>query len=167
MNVTIPNGVEATIILPDNSIYNATKGEKRFECDINQSIIAPYSIDTPIFEIFENENATNVLKEIVPNIYRSATGETIDTLYYTIRHYGKLYGLSQEIIDKCQEELSKIKVLNYTIPDEDIPTDTPTDDPTDEPTDKPTDKPTDDSSSPIIIKFNYLLIGLIIILNYL
>ena len=179
MNVSIPNGVEALIILPNNTQYNVTtQGEYKYECDIVANIIAPFSVDTPIFEILENEDATKVLRTIVPSIYDSSMGETSDTLYDTVRRFSHLNGISQETVDRCQEELSKVKVLNYTSPDEDIPTDiptdTPTDIPTDTPTDTPTDKPTDtttdedhggDNNSTSII-FNVLLFGLIIILIY-
>ena len=63
MNVSIPNGVEALIILPDNTQYNiTTQGEYKYECNIVANIIAPFSVDTPIFEILENENAIKVLR---------------------------------------------------------------------------------------------------------
>ena len=149
MIVTIPNGVEALIILPDNTQYNVTtQGGYKYVCNVPQSIIAPYSVDTPIFEILENENATNVLRAIVPYIYDSAMGETVDTLYDTIRHYCNFNGVSQEVVDRCQEELAKVKVFNYTSPDDDIPTDTPI---------EPTDNTDDVNSKSYLKKFNYLV----------
>ena len=60
------------------------------------------------------------------------------------------FAIKQEVIDKCQEELSKIKVLNYTTPDID---------PTDEPYD-PTDDPGDKAE---FMKFNSLILCLIIL----
>ena len=162
MNVSIPNGVEALIILPNNTQYNVTtQGEYKYECDIVANIIAPFSVDTPIFEILENEDATKVLRTIVPSIYDSSMGETSDTLYDTVRRFSHLNGISQETVDRCQEELSKVKVLNYTSPDEDIPTDEPTD------PIEPTEETDTDKSRSALIKFNYLVLGLIIILIYL
>ena len=35
MNVTIPNGCEAQIILPNNEIYNVTKGFYHYECELD------------------------------------------------------------------------------------------------------------------------------------
>ena len=158
LDVTIPNGVQALIILPDNTQHNETKqGKYTYVGDIPQNIIAPYSVDTPIFEILENENATNVLKEIVPYIYNSAISETVDALYDTVRHYCHFNGISQETVDRCQEELAKVKVLNYSSPDDDIPTDEPI---------EPTEDTDDDHSKSNLMKFNYLVFGLFIILIY-
>ncbi len=74
-------------------------------------------------------------------------------------NYCHFNGISQATVDRCQEELAKVKVLNYTSPDEDIPTDEPV-----EPTDN-TDTD-DDNSGFALKKFNYLVFGLIIILIY-
>ena len=126
-----------------------------------KTIIAPFSIDTPIFELLQNENATKVLIELLPDIYDSASGENSDTQYSSIRQVseGAFSGISNEILEKCQEELSKIKVLNYTSPDV-TPTDTPTDEPTDEPF-----NPTDDNHTQFtLLKFNQLLICFIILI---
>ena len=161
LNVSIPNGAEAMIILPNNTEYNVTNGEYKYECDMIKTIIAPFSIDTPIFELLENENATKVLIELLPDIYDSASGENSDTQYSSIRQVseGAFSGISNEILEKCQEELSKIKVLNYTSPDV-TPTDTPTDEPTDEPF-----NPTDDNHTQFtLLKFNQLLICFIILI---
>ena len=151
INITIPYGVEATIILPDIVEYNVTHGEYKYACYIDEKIIAPFSIDSPIFEILENENATKVLKDLLPSIYNDAIGEGADTPYRTIREVvtQPFSGISEEIMNQCQEELSKIKVLNYTSPD--IPTDSPI-----EPTD-------DEHSQSMSMKFNQLVLCLIIL----
>ena len=56
--------------------------------------------------------------------------ENSDYLYNSVCQLGEdpFIGLGQDVIDKCQEGLPKIKVLNYTIPDEtpsdsDVPSD--------------------------------------------
>ena len=151
INITIPYGVEATIILPDVVEYNVTHGEYKYACYIDEKIIAPFSIDSPIFEILENENATKVLKDLLPSIYNDAIGEGADTPDRTIREVvtQPFSGISEEIMNQCQEELAKIKVLNYTSPD--IPTDGPI-----EPTD-------DEHSQSMSMKFNQLVLCLIIL----
>ncbi len=130
LNVKIPNGVEAKIILPDKKEINVGQGEHKYECPIIENIISPFSIDTPIFELKENEDVKNLLIQISPALYYITTMENSDYLYNTIRQLGEdpFIGLGQDVIDKCQEELPKIKVLNYTIPDEtpsdpDVPSD--------------------------------------------
>ena len=132
LNVSIPNGAEAKIILPDNKEYNVGQGEYKYETDINEKIIAPFSIDTPIFELKENEDVKNVLMQVSPAIYYITTMENSDYMYNTIRQLSEdpFIGLGQDVLDKCQEELAKIKVLNYTIP-EVIPSDEPSDEPSD------------------------------------
>ena len=46
MNVTIPNGVQAEIILPDGSSEIAEKGINHYECTLNETIYTPFSIDS-------------------------------------------------------------------------------------------------------------------------
>ena len=67
-----------------------------------------------------------------------ATGENTEMLYGSIRLLSTqpFIGLTEEQLNKCQEELSKIRVVNYTIPDVIPPTD-----------DTPSDEPTDNNSS--------------------
>ena len=155
LNVSIPNGAEALIILPNKTEINVLQGKHEFSCDMDEKIISPFSIDTPLFELFENEDALKVLNEIIPGIYYVATGENIEMQYSTIRLLSTqpfIY-IPQELIDKCQEELSKIKVLNYTMPDE-IPTDTPV-----EPTEE-------ERSKSNLVKLNLFLLSLLIIYYY-
>lgn len=39
MNVTIPNGAQGQIILPNGRDYNATKGNYYYECKINREAL--------------------------------------------------------------------------------------------------------------------------------
>ena len=162
LNVSIPNGAEALIILPNKTEYNLFYGDYYFESDMDQKIIAPFSLDTPLFELIENEEATKVLKEIIPNIYDSATGEQIDNQYRSIRLISDnpFSGLTPDILKQLEEELGKIKILNYTSPDIE-----PTDDPTDYPTDEPTDSSNDeDKLNNNLLMFNQLIVCLLILL---
>ena len=149
MNVTIPNGAEAEIILPNGETHNVTKGSYRYSCDLPQNIYAPFTIDTPLFEILENKEGEKVIKEVIPKIYSSTTPDNLELLYSTIRQrIGQPFSsVTVEQANKCQEELSKIKVE---------PSDGGDDD------DKPTDKPIDDKAN--FMKFNlFLILGLIIL----
>ena len=61
---------------------------------------------------------------------------------------------------QLEEELGKIKILNYTSPDIE-----PTDDPTDYPTDEPTDSSNDeDKLNNNLLMFNQLIVCLLILL---
>ena len=159
MNVSIPNGAVVLIILPNKTEYNLFYGEYHFESDMVQKMIAPFSLDTPLFELIENKEATKILKEIIPDTYNSSTGEQIDLQYSSIRLISEnpFSGLTPEILDKLQEELSKIKILNYTSPDI-----APTDYPTDEPIDSSKDE--DKSNNYFLLMFNQLILSLLILL---
>ena len=83
-----------------------------------------------------------------------AIGENEEMQFGTIRELKDtpFIGMTDEMINKCQEELSKIKVLNYTSPDDEIPTDSPID-------------PSDDGQSKSsLLKVNNLLLYFIILL---
>ena len=60
LNVTIPNGVQAEIILPDgkNETKSVEKGTYNYECTLDESIFSPFTIDTPLYEILESKEAT-------------------------------------------------------------------------------------------------------------
>ena len=154
MNVSIPNGAEGKIILPNSTEYNVGPGEYNYEYNIDGKILAPFSLDSPIFELLANEEANKVFMELLPIIYYMATGENEEMQFGTIRELKDtpFIGMTDEMINKCQEELSKIKVLNYTSPDDEIPTDSPID-------------PSDDGQSKSsLLKVNNLLLYFIILL---
>ena len=150
INVTIPNGAEAQIILPDGTDYNVTKGNYHYECKLDEYVHAPYSIDTPLFEILENKEGEEVVKEVIPSIYYFALPDNIETLYSTIRDYinQPFFGITEEQAKKCQEELSKIKVPPIDDSEEDI---------------EPSDEPDNDNDSSNFIKLSTLLLSLIIL----
>ena len=161
LNVSIPNGAMATIILPNNTEFSVGEGDYKFESDMNEKIIAPFSIDTPLFELLENEDANKLIRELLPSVYHSATGENSEMLYNTIRQLGNrpFSGITQDTINKCQKELAKIKVLNYTSPDV-----TPSDDtPSDIPSDITTDTTDGKKSEASLLIYNLLLLCLIIL----
>ena len=56
MNVTIPNGCKAKIILPNNKIYYVSSGKYYYKCDLNEKII---SKDTSFIESMENNEDNN------------------------------------------------------------------------------------------------------------
>jgi len=113
MNVTIPNGVQAKIILPDGtSLDNIGKGEHHYESAVEENVYSPFTIDTPLFEILESEEAKQLLAEKVPMIYYMATGETQEMKYGTLRLLSvqPFVGISDELLQEFDEKLKKIRV---------------------------------------------------------
>ena len=111
LDVVIPNGVEAEIILPDKTNYNVKEGKYNYECEIEKKIYSPFSIDTPLIDIIKNAEASKIVKETLPQAYEMATGENDEFKLGTIRHLSSLmmFMESKDKVKKCDEELQKIK----------------------------------------------------------
>ena len=110
MNITIPNGCEAQVILPNGKIDNVTGGHYHYKCELDKSIYSPFSIDTPIIDLIKNNEANKIVKELLPQIYEaieSNDGFKINS----IRTANSLPNFAYPIdtIKRCDEELSKIK----------------------------------------------------------
>jgi alpha-L-rhamnosidase len=111
LDVVIPNGVEAEIILPDKTNYDVKEGKYNYECEIEKKIYSPFSIDTPLIDIIKNAEASKIVKETLPQAYEMATGENDEFKLGTIRHLSSLmmFMESKDKVKKCDEELQKIK----------------------------------------------------------
>ena len=110
MNVTIPNGCQAEIVLPNGGIHNAFAGKYAYQIELDESIYRPFSIDTPILDLMKNNEASNIIKELLPQIYATAMEKNDGFKVNTIRAASLLpnFAYSQDTIKKVDEELSKI-----------------------------------------------------------
>ena len=110
MNVTIPNGCEAQIVLPNNEEYNVTVGKYHYECELDKKIYSPFTVDTPIIDIMKNEEGKNIIKELLPQIY-AEYGTNDGFKSNSIRSAASLpnFYYLPSTIELCNEELSKIK----------------------------------------------------------
>ena len=84
LNVVIPNGVEAEIVLPNQKSYKVTEGKYDYECEIEKKIYAPFSSDSPIIDILGNKDASKLFKELLPNTFQMANGENDEIKVGTI-----------------------------------------------------------------------------------
>ena len=111
MNVSIPFGTEAEVILPNGMKYNIKEGKYKYECEINKNIYAPFSIDTPITDILKNKEGQNIIKILLPLIYKQTNEKNREIVSYNIRDANLLFNFSYspDIINKCNEELNKIR----------------------------------------------------------
>ena len=111
MNVTIPNGCEAQIILPNNETYSVKGGKYSYECQLGKNIYSPFSIDTPIIDLIKNEDAYRILKENLPQIFKSIKDKNEGFEVNSISSANLLPNLASppDTIKKVNEELSKIK----------------------------------------------------------
>ena len=111
INIIIPYGCKAEIILPNNEIHNVNGGLYKFEIPLSNNIYAPFSIDTPIIDIIKNKQGAEIIKNLLPKIY-NITKKKIDKL--NIENINFLNSLPDfdyptNIIDECNNELLKIR----------------------------------------------------------
>ena len=111
MNVTIPNGCEAEIILPNNEAHSVKGGKYSYECQLSNNIYSPFSIDTPIIDLIKNDEANKILKEFLPQIYQTINEKNEGFEVNSISSANLLpnFVYPPETIKKVNEELSKIK----------------------------------------------------------
>ena len=109
LDVIIPFGTEAEIILPSGNKYNVKEGKYHYECDIDKKIYAPFSVDTTLLELLNNKQACEIVKKFAPSVYELAISENEENKLNTIReNFLPMDNASPEEIKKCEEELSKI-----------------------------------------------------------
>ena len=109
--VTIPYGCEAEIILPNGMSHNVKHGKYNYECDIHKKIYSPFTIDTPIIDIIKDNKGNKLIKNLLPKIYDIVNQKNDEIKINTIRNLNFLFKLNytSDIINKCNEELSKIR----------------------------------------------------------
>ena len=110
MNISIPFGTEAEIILPDGQNYNVNGGKYNYECIINKSILAPFSINTPLIDIIENTKGSKIIKKLMPKIYGEAKKNNENFIIDSIQNANILYNFNYpiNILKKVDKKLSKI-----------------------------------------------------------
>ena len=110
MNVTIPNGCKAEIILPNEKSYNVTGGNYHYESEVEKRIYSPFSIDTPIIDLIKNDEANQIIKDLIPQVL-SAIEINDGFKMNSIKSASALpnFAIPLDTIKKCDEELSKIR----------------------------------------------------------
>ena len=111
MNVSIPNGCRAEIILPNGDTHNSSAGKYHYEFELDRSITQPFTIDTPIIDLIKNEEATKIIRRLMPQIYATAVESKEGFKINSIKTASSLpnFLYPEDTIKKCNEELSKVK----------------------------------------------------------
>ena len=111
MKVSIPYGVEATIILPNGKKSIVNEGIYYYECKLNKTIYNPFSIDTPLIDIIKNKGSSNIIKNFLPKIYKEVKKKDNEIIKNSIRTINLLpnFNYPINVITKCNEELSKYR----------------------------------------------------------
>jgi alpha-L-rhamnosidase len=109
LNVIIPNGVDAEIILPNNEKFNVKGGHFNFTCNLNKKLYSPFSIDTPIIDIINNKKGAKIIKELLPKIYDITINNTTEIDNIRTLNILKGFNYPKKIINECNEMLSAIR----------------------------------------------------------
>ena len=110
MNVTIPNGCEAEVILPNGSKFNVTGGNYHYECELSKKIYSPFSIDTPIIDIIKNDEGNEIIKKLLPQMYEAIeynNGFKVNSIRSA--NLFPNFAYSPDTIKMVDEKLSQIK----------------------------------------------------------
>ena len=110
LDVIIPYGCEAEVILPNNKTFIAFYGEHHFECKLNKDIYSPFSVDTPLIDMIKNKKSRFIVKKFVPKIYSLLMKNNSEYTSFNIKYLNKMLELNypSKVINECNEELSKI-----------------------------------------------------------
>ena len=109
LNVIIPNGVDAEIILPNNEKFNVKGGHFNFTCNLNKKLYSPFSIDTPIIDIINNKKGAKIIKKLLPKIYDITINNTTEIDNIRTLNILKGFNYQKKIINECNEMLSAIR----------------------------------------------------------
>ena len=112
MKVIIPNGCEAEIILPNGvSLKNITKGKHKYRSEVPKPIYSPFSIHEPMIDILKNNEGSQTIKQLLPELHSLAMkgNEYFKTESIFITNLTNHLNYTKELLDKCNEELMKIK----------------------------------------------------------
>ena len=110
LDISVPYGCEAEVILPNNNSFIILYGKHHFECKLSKQIYSPFSIDTPLIDIIKNKESRIIIKKLIPKIYSLLMNNKSAFSRFNIKSLNMLPSLNynSKVIKKCDEELSKI-----------------------------------------------------------
>lgn len=109
LHAEVPFGATAELILPDNT-HRLGEGSHQFVFDSPVEMVHPFSVESPLCELFADKRGAAILKELVPTAYQFLThsdmglnGETFRSLS-TLESFASM-GDKMEILDKRLKEI--------------------------------------------------------------
>ena len=110
INVSIPYGTQAEIILPNGISHNVSAGKYNYECKLNKEIYSPFSIETPIIDIMKDEKGFSIIKKFLPKIYSNLIQKN-NYKKHSIKSANLLSNINypKNIIERVKKKLSEIK----------------------------------------------------------
>lgn len=110
LHIEVPFGAEARLILPNqNQILGSGSYQFVFEAPVEMA--HPFSVDSPLCELFADERSATILKEVVPTAYHFLTHSDMGLNGETFRSLAALesfasMGARMERIDKRLKEIT-------------------------------------------------------------
>lgn len=110
LDLTVPFGCEAEVELPNGEAHSVGAGNHHFDVAAPESLLHPFSLDTPNLDILANEEANAAMKRILPQAYAMVTGENDEFKIDTGRFLGFLamFGTTKESMAEYEAALAKI-----------------------------------------------------------
>ena len=111
IKVVVPHGVHASIVLPSGETHEVTGGEHVFSSSVPDSLIHPFDIHTPLLDLLMSEDASAILKNVLPQVYEVATGDNIEFKLDSLESIQYWYGthIEEEDLEKALEQLGKLE----------------------------------------------------------
>lgn len=73
----IPEGAKAQVILPGMEIYTAGAGEHQWHCKADSSLVAPFSINTPLIDLLHHPVSKGVMLQAMPELCNEEDNEML------------------------------------------------------------------------------------------
>ena len=111
IKVSVPNGVKATIILPNGTKHAVNGGEFVFYCEVPSALTHPFDIHTPLLDLLMSKDATRILKNTLPQVYELATGDNIEFKLDSLDSIRYWYGtqIEDEQLNKALQQLAQLE----------------------------------------------------------
>lgn len=115
LNITIPYGGEARLILPDyEGSYNSilSEGSYRYKYQLSKDYSHPYNESSYVLDILKHPETLTIFKETCPQAYAIVSGENKEFRIMRVSElqYLDMLGVSSDMMKKLLKRLAKIEV---------------------------------------------------------
>lgn len=112
VDIKIPVGGKANVVLLDEVNTVVGGGEYSYTINAPFKINHPFDLDTPLIDIVANEKARMILKECLPHAYNMVTGENEEFKVSSSRLFQGLpmFGATPEMIEVYEKKLKEITI---------------------------------------------------------
>jgi len=112
MEIVVPYGASATLKLKNRSDRKLSAGKHEITYRPEQELIAPFSADSAVCELLQNERTAAVLKKYVPILFMFLSTQDIGLSGESLRYITSVeaFKVKDEIVSKIDGELRAIRI---------------------------------------------------------